>query len=189
MPLKLLQGDIAAQDCAAVVTAANRELAGGGGVDGVIHRAAGPELLRAIRKIGGTPTGTAVITPAFGLERRGVQYVIHAVGPVWRGGNHGEAELLAGAYRRSLQLAAENGCPCVAFPSISTGVYGYPVEKAAPVALATILEFLADHPGLEVRMMLYDGGSLHVFQRAWARLAGQPGATSGSPPARSAASK
>lgn len=172
MPLEIVQGDIAAQDCAAVVTAANKELMGGGGVDGVIHRAAGPELLRAIRRIGGTPTGTAVITPAFELEERGVQYVIHAVGPIWRGGGSGEAELLAGAYRRSLELAVENGCACVAFPALSTGVYGYPAEKAAPVALATILEFLSRHPELEVRMVLYDVGSLHVFQRALARLTG-----------------
>ncbi|GGO31387.1 macro domain-containing protein [Deinococcus humi] len=172
MPLELVQGDIVAQDCAAVVTAANKELMGGGGVDGVIHRAAGPELLRAIRRLGGTPTGTAVITPAFGLEGRGVQYVIHAVGPIWRGGNSGEAELLAGAYRRSLELAVEHGCSCIAFPSLSTGVYGYPTEKAAPVALSTIRAFLEVHPELEVRMVLYDPGSLNVFQRALARLAG-----------------
>ena len=172
MPLEIVQGDIAAQDCAAVVTAANKELMGGGGVDGVIHRAAGPELLRAIRKIGGTPTGTAVITPAFELEERGVQYVIHAVGPIWRGGEQGEAELLAGAYRRSLELAVENGCGCVAFPALSTGVYGYPAEQAAPVALATIQDFLGSHPELDVRVVLYDAGSLQVFQRALARLAG-----------------
>lgn len=172
MPLELIQGDIAAQTCAAVVTAANKELMGGGGVDGVIHRAAGPELLRAIRRTGGTPTGTAVITPAFGLEQRGVQYVIHAVGPIWRGGSSGEAELLAGAYRRSLELAVEHGCSCIAFPSISTGVYGYPTDRAAPVALATIQTFLKVHPDLEVRMVLYDGGSLNVFQRALARLEG-----------------
>ncbi len=172
MPLELIQGDIAAQTCAAVVTAANKELMGGGGVDGVIHRAAGPELLRAIRRIGGTPTGTAVITPAFGLEQRGVQYVIHAVGPIWRGGSSGEAELLAGAYRRSLELAVEHGCSCIAFPSISTGVYGYPTDRAAPVALATIQTFLEVHPDLEVRMVLYDGGSLNVFQRALGRLEG-----------------
>ncbi|GGL72374.1 macro domain-containing protein [Deinococcus aerolatus] len=172
MPLALIQGDIAAQNCAAVVTAANRELAGGGGVDGVIHRAAGPELLRALRRIGGTPTGTAVITPAFGLEAQGVRYVIHAVGPVWRGGHHGEPELLAGAYRRSLDLAVEHGCPSIAFPSLSTGVYGYPGEKAAPVALATILDVLERYPALEVRVVLYDVGSLQVFQRALTRLRG-----------------
>lgn len=142
MPLELVQGDIARQPVDAVVTAANRQLMGGGGVDGVIHRAAGPELLRAIRQIGGTPTGTAVITPAFKLAERGNRFVIHAVGPVWHGGGQGEAELLAGAYRRSLELAVENGCQSVAFPAISTGVYGYPVEQAAPVALKTVLAFL-----------------------------------------------
>ena len=172
MPLELTQGDIAAQDTDAIVTAANKELAGGGGVDGVIHRAAGPELLRAIRAIGGTPTGTAVITPAFGLSARGVQYVIHAVGPIWRGGGQGEADLLAGAYRRSLELAAEHGCRSVAFPAISTGVYGYPLDRAAEVALATAQAFLTDHPDLHVRFVLFDGGSLNVFRRALERLQG-----------------
>ncbi|AWT36816.1 macro domain-containing protein [Deinococcus arenae] len=170
MPLELVQGDIAAQQVCAVVTAANRELAGGGGVDGVIHRAAGPELLRAIRQIGGTPTGTAVITPAFGLSARGVQHVIHAVGPIWRGGTQGEADLLSGAYRRSLQLAVQAGCRSVAFPAISTGVYGYPLEQAAEVTLRTITAFLSDHPDLHVRVVLFDGGTLNVFRRAWQRL-------------------
>lgn len=170
MPLELVQGDIARQPVDAVVTAANRQLMGGGGVDGVIHRAAGPELLRAIRQIGGTPTGTAVITPAFKLAERGNRFVIHAVGPVWHGGGQGEAELLAGAYRRSLELAVENGCQSVAFPAISTGVYGYPVEQAAPVALKTVLAFLRDHPDLRVRMVLYDAGTLGVFQRALGQL-------------------
>ncbi|WDA59481.1 macro domain-containing protein [Deinococcus aquaticus] len=169
MPLELIQGDIAAQDTDAIVTAANRELAGGGGVDGVIHRAAGPELLRAIRAIGGTPTGTAVITSAFGLSARGVQYVIHAVGPIWRGGGQGEAEALAGAYRSSLELAAAHGCRSVAFPGISTGVYGYPLDRAAEVALATAQAFLTDHPDMLVRFVLFDGGSLNVFRRALAR--------------------
>lgn len=173
MPLELTQGDIAAQDTDAVVTAANRELAGGGGVDGVIHRAAGPELLRAIRAIGGTPTGTAVITPAFGLSARGARFVIHAVGPIWRGGQAGEAELLAGAYRSSLELAAAHGCRSVAFPAISTGVYGYPLDRAAGVALATAQAFLADHPEMHVRFVLFDGGSLNVFRRA-AQKAGIP---------------
>lgn len=164
--LELVQGDIAAQHTDAVVTAANKQLMGGGGVDGVIHRAAGPELLRAIRAIGGTPTGTAVITPAFGLERRGVRFVIHAVGPVWRGGDQGEAEKLAGAYRESLRLAAEHGCRTVAFPAISTGVYGYPVQKAAEVALRALQEGLRRWPDLTARVVLYDTGTLHVFERA-----------------------
>lgn len=170
MPLELVQGDIAAQDVCAVVTAANKELAGGGGVDGVIHRAAGPELLRAIRQIGGTPTGTAVITPAFGLSARGVRHVIHAVGPIWRGGTQGEPELLAGAYRRSLDLAVQAGCGSVAFPAISTGVYGYPLDRAAEVTLRTITAFLADHPDLLVRVVLFDSGTLNVFRRTWQRL-------------------
>lgn len=170
MPLELVQGDIARQNVDAVVTAANKQLMGGGGVDGVIHRAAGPELLRAIRAIGGTPTGTAVITPAFGLEKQGNRFVIHAVGPVWHGGNKGEAEALAGAYRHSLELAASNGCRSVAFPAISTGVYGYPVEKAAPIALQTILDFLQDNPAMLVRLVLYDAGTLHIFEQALARL-------------------
>ena len=164
--LELVQGDIAAQQVDAVVTAANRQLMGGGGVDGVIHRAAGPELLRAIRAIGGTPTGTAVITPAFDLERRGVRHVIHAVGPVWRGGDQGEAEQLAGAYRESLHLAAEHGCRTVAFPAISTGVYGYPVPQAAAVTLRALRDGLRQWPDLTVRVVLYDAGTLHVFERA-----------------------
>ncbi|UBV42388.1 macro domain-containing protein [Deinococcus taeanensis] len=170
MTLELVQGDIAAQTTCAVVTAANRELMGGGGVDGVIHRAAGPELLRAIRAIGGTPTGTAVITPAFGLERQGVRHVIHAVGPIWRGGTAGEAQLLAGAYRGSLELAVQARCDSVAFPAISTGVYGYPLAQAAEVALRTITVFLHSHPALRVRLVLFDRGSLNVFTRVQSQL-------------------
>ena len=175
MPLELVHGDIAAQRTCAVVTAANKELAGGGGVDGVIHRAAGPELLRAIRAIGGTPTGTAVITPAFGLEAQGVRFVIHAVGPIWRGGERGEAELLAGAYRESLRLAVENGCDSVAFPAISTGVYGYPLEGAAEVALRTVRAFLRNHPDLTVRVVLYSSGARSVFGRVLKALEREDG--------------
>lgn len=170
MPLELVQGSIAAQTTCAVVTAANKELAGGGGVDGVIHRAAGPDLLRAIRFMGGTPTGTAVITPAFDLEVQGVRFVIHAVGPIWRGGDHDEAALLAGAYRQSLELAVQHGCSSVAFPAISTGVYGYPMPQAAEVALSTIRDFLTQRPELLVRVVLYDGGTLNIFKRVLARL-------------------
>ena len=174
MPLELVQGNIAAQTTCALVTAANKELAGGGGVDGVIHRAAGPELLRAIREIGGTPTGTAVITPAFNLSVQGVRFVIHAVGPIWRGGQANEAELLAGAYRASLNLAVQHGCHSVAFPAISTGVYGYPIAQAAEVALHAICTFLNEHPDLLVRVVLYDRGTLHLFERALARLERDP---------------
>ncbi|GGR34386.1 macro domain-containing protein [Deinococcus ruber] len=170
MPLELVQGDIAAQTTCAVVTAANAQLAGGGGVDGVIHRAAGPELLRFIRTLGGCPTGSAVISPAFGLSRQGVKHVIHAVGPIWRGGQANEAALLAGAYRSSLELALEAGCGSVAFPAISTGVYGYPLDRAAAVTLETIQAFLALHPALHVRVVLYSSGDLHVFEQAARRL-------------------
>ncbi|MGY2894634.1 macro domain-containing protein [Deinococcus sp. UYEF24] len=166
MPLDIVQGDIAAQTTCAVVTAANAQLAGGGGVDGVIHRAAGPQLLRAIRAIGSCPTGSAVITPAFLLGGQGVRHVIHAVGPIWRGGESGEAELLAGAYRRSLELAVQAGCDSVAFPAISTGVYGYPLPEAARVSVATIRAFLEGHPALQVRLVLHDKGTLNVFRRA-----------------------
>ncbi|MFC6591320.1 macro domain-containing protein [Deinococcus lacus] len=164
--LSLIQGDISRETSCAVVTAANAQLAGGGGVDGVIHRAAGPELLRAIRAIGGTPTGTAVITPAFNLSRQGVQYVIHAVGPIWRGGQSGEAEALAGAYRHSLRLARDNGCSSVSLPAISTGVYGYPLEKAADVTVRTILDDLRENGDLDVRLVLYGAEALGAFERA-----------------------
>lgn len=173
MPLHLVQGDLARERTCAVVTAANKELVGGGGVDGAIHRAAGPELLRAIRQIGGTPTGTAVITPAFDLERQGVRFVIHAVGPIWRGGGQDEAGLLAGAYRESLRLAAEHGCDSVALPAISTGVYGYPLPQAAEVTLRTIHGFLAEHPGLTVRLVLHGEGAMRAFREAEARLGGE----------------
>lgn len=172
MPLELVQGDIAAERTCAVVTAANKELVGGGGVDGAIHRAAGPDLLRAIRQIGGTPTGTAVITPAFRLAAQGVRFVIHAVGPIWRGGQAGEAELLAGAYRQSLELAARRGCDSVALPSISTGVYGYPLPQAAGVALREIHAFLESHPQMRVRLVLYGPEALQVFQEVQDRLEG-----------------
>lgn len=170
MPLELVQGSIAAQQVEVIVTAANRQLMGGGGVDGVIHRAAGPELLKAIRQIGSTPTGTAVMTPAYGLSGQGVRFIIHAVGPVWEGGQAGEAESLAGAYRESLWLAQGQGCRSIAFPAISTGVYGYPVQQAAPVVLRTILDFLQGCPEMMVRVVLYDLGTLNVFKQALTKL-------------------
>lgn len=165
MPITLLRGNIVDERADALVTAANKELAGGGGVDGAIHRAAGPELLRFIRALGGCPTGSAVLSPAFDLEARGVKYVIHAVGPIWRGGGANEAELLAGAYRRSVELALEHGCASVAFPAISTGVYGYPVREAANVALRALQSAVAARD-LDVRVVLFDVGTLHEFERA-----------------------
>ncbi len=137
--LELIQGDITRQAVDAIVNAANESLLGGGGVDGAIHRAAGPQLLQATRKIGGCPTGEARITPGFDLPAR---YVIHTVGPVYRDGSSGEAELLASAHRNSLRLARENDLRTVAFPAISTGVYGYPLREAAQVALGTVIDEL-----------------------------------------------
>ena len=132
--LVAVEGDITRLDVEVLVTAANSRLAGGGGVDGAVHRAAGPELLAACRDIGGCPTGEARITPGFKLEAR---YVVHAVGPVWRGGHAGEAELLAGCYRHALDLACARDAASIAFPAISTGIYGYPLGAAAAVAVGT----------------------------------------------------
>lgn len=140
--LELVQGDITEQEVDAVVNAANKRLAGGGGVDGAIHRAGGPAIMQECRQIGGCETGSAVITTGGELP---ADHVIHAVGPVWQGGSKGEAERLAGAYRSSLELAVENDLRSVAFPSISTGAYGYPIEEAAKVALNTAKDFLEDN--------------------------------------------
>jgi O-acetyl-ADP-ribose deacetylase (regulator of RNase III) len=171
--IRLVQGDITEQRVDAIVTAANAGLRGGGGVDGAVHRAAGRGLLAACREIGGCPTGSAVITPSFDLAGQGVENVIHAVGPIF-GDSDADDQLLAGAYRRSLELAAENGLASIAFPSISTGVYGFPIERAAPIAVDTARTFLAENPGsvATVVFVLFDAGTYEQFERALAASEG-----------------
>ncbi len=170
--LELVEGDITAQDTDAIVNAANSSLLGGGGVDGAIHRAAGPELLAECRTLGGCRTGEAKITRGYQLKAR---HVIHTVGPVYhREGPARPAELLASAYRRSLKVASENNLRSVSFPSISTGAYGYPLEEAAPIALQTAIDYLKTHTDIDlVRFVLYGQHPYKVYERALQSIVAQ----------------
>ncbi|MFW5857098.1 MAG: O-acetyl-ADP-ribose deacetylase [Planctomycetota bacterium] len=169
--LELARGDITTEAVDAIVNAANNGLQGGGGVDGAIHRAGGPAILEACRAIGHCETGDAVLTTGGALPAR---YVIHTVGPVWRGGHAGESRLLASCYRRSLEVARAHDLRSIAFPSISTGVYGYPAAQAAPVALGAVRETLRDGDGgiEHVRFVLFDKPTFTAYAEALALLDG-----------------
>ncbi len=161
--MEAVQGDITRQKVDAIVNAANSSLLGGGGVDGAIHRAAGPELLAECRTLGGCPTGQARITRGYRLPAR---FVIHTVGPVWNGGKRGEEALLADCYRNSLKLAAEHGAKSIAFPAISTGVYRFPAERACAIAVKTVRDFLAQNAAIEkVRFVCFDVMTYELYRR------------------------
>lgn len=166
--IKAVLGDITRCAADAIVNAANTTLLGGGGVDGAIHRAAGPELLAYCRTLGGCETGMAKLTPGFRLPAR---YVMHTPGPIWRGGSHGEAELLASCYRSCMDLAAQNHCRTVAFPSISTGVYRFPLDQAAPIAVSVVAERLREYPGIEsVTFVCFDARTKSAYDEAITKL-------------------
>lgn len=168
MKLRALHGDITRLQVDAIVNAANAALVPGGGVDGAINRAAGPQLGEAMRAFGGCPTGEARITPGFRLHAR---YVIHAVGPIWQGGGRGEPDFLASAYRSALNLARDHGCKTIAFPAISTGVYGYPAEEATRIAVETCVAFGAEGGSIEVvQFVCFSEKMLEIY-----RLAGVSG--------------
>lgn len=164
--IKLIKGDITKIDQVdAIVNAANSSLLGGGGVDGAIHRAAGPDLLFECRLLGGCKTGQAKITKGYRLS---CKHIIHTVGPVWNGGSHNEEELLANCYKNSLELAMKNQIRTIAFPSISTGIYAFPVDRAAKIAVSTVNQFLKENPGQfeEVLWVLFDDKTLAAYQEA-----------------------
>lgn len=166
--IEIVRGDITTQTVDAIVNAANTSLLGGGGVDGAIHRAAGPELLQECRTLGGCPTGEARITQAYDLL---VRYVIHTVGPVWRGGASREPELLASCYRNSLEVASTHDCPTVAFPAISCGVYGYPLDLAAEVSIQTVSEWGSSHALPKcVRWVMFDEAAHDAWVHCRRRL-------------------
>jgi len=160
--IKIIKGDITKVKVDAIVNATNKTLLGGGGVDGAIHRAAGPELLEECKKLGGCETGEAKITRGYNLPAK---YVIHTVGPIWQGGEYNEEENLASCYKNSLKLAVENNIKSIAFPSISTGAYGFPIEKAAPIALREVKNFLEKNKAIEqVIFVLFSETDFQIYQ-------------------------
>ena len=166
--ISLVEGDITEETTDAIVNAANSRLAGGGGVDGAIHRAGGPSIMEECRKIGGCPTGKAVITTGGNLRAR---YVIHAVGPVYRDGKSREAALLRSAYLACLKIASKQGLKSIAFPSISTGAYGFPLKEAAYIALETVIEYAKEHEDIElVRFVLFGQKTYDVFASVLKKL-------------------
>jgi O-acetyl-ADP-ribose deacetylase (regulator of RNase III) len=166
--IELLEGDITSQDTDAIVNAANQSLLGGGGVDGAIHRAAGPQLLAECRTLGGCETGDAKITKGYNLKAK---HVIHTVGPIYHSAGKKAPDLLASCYRRSLEVASRNKLKRVAFPSISTGAYGYPLEEAAPIALKTVMDYLKAHPDIGlVRFVLFGRDANQAYEKALKEL-------------------
>lgn len=162
--LELVQGDITTEETEAIVNAANTSLLGGGGVDGAIHRAGGPQILDSCNKLGGCKTGDAKMTIGGKLKAR---FVIHTVGPVYRDGHHGEPELLASCYQRSLEIAREKGITTLSFPSISTGAYAYPLNEAAPIAIGTVLNYMKQHPEIRlVRFVLFGEQAFQAYHDA-----------------------
>lgn len=169
--ISIVEGDITKQEVDAIVNAANNSLLGGGGVDGAIHRAAGPELLEETRQIGGCPTGEARVSKGYRLPAK---WVIHTVGPIWRGGNRNEEQLLASCYRNSLKAAVDLGAKTVAFPSISTGAYGFPLERATEIALGETMEFLKGDETLEkVIFVCFGERALKTYKETFARLSAE----------------
>ncbi len=166
--IQVIKGDITKQEVDAIVNAANCSLLGGGGVDGAIHRAAGPELLNECRKLNGCKTGDAKLTKGYNLPAK---YVIHTPGPIWRGGQKKEIELLASCYESCLRLASKHGCRTVDFPSISTGVYHFPLEKASVIAMSVIYDYLKEHKEIErVRMVCFDDRTKSYYEKALSEL-------------------